>query len=234
MAWAGQASHRGRSRGGAGPLLKRLMVSCAPSYPRRVSNHVVSKTDIDALVTIALQWTEDGHVDAMPEPARTVLRVIPDDASEVGRQLWQANVDAFYFGGPREYCDPDVREEAQAELGSDGGTPYVAAYEFEGLQGVVTPVAASHVAGYYSYQTANDAWDDPYFRRGVMEPPFAARFITAIRWYSLALRGALPLDRVPEPMSSELSDAEDRLSDSRGDFPWGLEESDRDIFARAL
>jgi hypothetical protein len=65
-----------------------------------VSSELASKTDIDALVTIALQWTEDGHVDAMPEPARTVLRVTPEHASEIGRDLWQANADAFYFGGP--------------------------------------------------------------------------------------------------------------------------------------
>lgn len=95
------------------------------AYPRRV-RHLVSKTEIDALVTIAIQWTQDGHVDAMPEPARTVLRVTSEIASDVGRRLWQANAGAFYFGGPPEGCDPDVREEAQAELGRDYGTPFVA------------------------------------------------------------------------------------------------------------
>jgi hypothetical protein len=209
-------------------------VSDGATYPRFVSSHLVSKTDIDALVTIAFQWTEDGHVDAMPEPAKTVLRVTPENASNVGRQLWQTNADAVYFGGPPEGCDPDVREEAQAELELDGGTPYVAAYVFEALPGVASPVAAARAISFYAYQTEGDAWDpdDAFFRGGVTKPPFAAYFTTAMRWYSLALRGALPLDRVPEPLSSELSDAEDRLRDDRGDFPWGLEESDRDVFAR--
>lgn len=201
-----------------------------------MSSSLVSKTDVDALVTIALQWTETGHVDAMPEPARTVLRVTPESASEVGRQLWQANVDAFYFGGPREWCEPDVLEQGQAELELDGGTPYLAAYEFEALPGVVNPVAAGRVVNFFAYQTANDAWDpdDAFFRGGVAEPPFAAYFTTAVRWYSLALRGALPMDRVPQPLSPDLADAEDRLSDNGRDLPWGLTESDRDIFSRSL
>jgi hypothetical protein len=95
-------------------------------------------------------------------------------------------------------------------------------------------VAAAQVIGYYDYQTASEAWDpdDAFFRGGLAVPPFAAYFTTAMRWYSLALRGLLPLDRVPEPLSSELSDAEDRVVDNHGDFPWGLEESDRNIFAR--
>jgi len=211
---------------------ERQTASDGATYPRRVSSHLVSKTDIDALVTIALQWTEDGHVDAMPEPARTVLRVTLENASDVGRQLWQTNADAFYFGGPPEGCDPDVREEAQKELERDGGTPYVDAYLFEALPGVATPWAAARVIRYYAYQTQGDAWDpdDAFYRGGVVEPPFAAYFTTAMRWYSLALRGALPLDRVPEPLSSELSNAEDRLRDERGDFPWGLKESDRNVF----
>ncbi len=97
-------------------------MSAGSTYPRRLSSQLVSKTDIDALVTVALQWTEDGHVDAMPEPARTVLRLTQENASSVGQQLWQANADAVYFGGPPEGCDPDLREEAQAEPDRDGGT----------------------------------------------------------------------------------------------------------------
>lgn len=199
-----------------------------------MSSQLVSKTDIDALVTVALQWTEAGHVDAMPEPARTVLRVTQENATAVGRQLWQTNADAVYFGGPPEGCDPDVREEAQAELDQDGGSPYVQAYVFEALPGVATPLAAARVVSFYAYQTEGDAWDpdDGFFRGGADEPPFAAYFTTAMRWYSLALRGALPLDRVPKPLSKELSDAEDRLLDGRGDFPWGLEESNRNVFIR--
>ena len=46
----------------------------------------------------------------------------------------------------------------------------------------------------------------------------------------MALRGALPLGPVPEPLSTELSDAEDRLQDERGDFSWGLKEADRSVF----
>lgn len=199
-----------------------------------MSNQLVSKADIDALVTIAMQWTEAGDVDAMPEPARTVLRVTAQNADEVGRQLWQANADAFYFGGPPEGCDPQVREEALAEREREGGIPYVAAYVFEALPGVAGPVAAARIINFYAYQTEGDAWDpdDTFFRGGVAEPPFAAYFTTAARWYSLALRGALPRDRVPEPLSGELSEAGARLMDDRGDFPWGLDETDRDVFVR--
>lgn len=201
-----------------------------------MSSQLVSKTDIDALVSIALQWTEAGHVDAMPEPARTVLRVTPENASDVGRQLWQTSADAFHFGGPPEGCDPDVREEAEAELERDGGTPYVEAYVFDALPGVASPVAVARAISFYAYQTEGDAWDpdNAFYRGGVVEPPFAAYFTTAMRWYSSALRGALPLDRVPAPLSSELSDAEERLLDDRGDLPWGLEESDRDVFFSLL
>lgn len=199
-----------------------------------MSSDLVSKTDIDALVTVAVQWTDGGHVDSMPEPARTVLKVTLQNASDVGRQLWQANADAFYFGGPPEGCDPETRAEAEAELARDGGTPFIAAYVFEPLPGVASPFAASRLARFYAYQTEGEAWDpgDPFFRGGVADLPFAAYFVTSMRWYSLALRGALPLDRVPEPLSSELTDAEARVPDDRGDFPWGLKDSDRDVFAR--
>lgn len=107
---------------------------------------------------------------------------------------------------------------------------------FDALPGVASPVAVARAISFYAYQTEGDAWDpdNAFYRGGVVEPPFAAYFTTAMRWYSPALRGALPLDRVPAPLSSELSDAEERLLDDRGDLPWGLEESDRDVFFSLL
>ncbi|MEO5661749.1 MAG: hypothetical protein ABIR39_00565, partial [Nocardioides sp.] len=125
-----------------------------------MSSWIVSATDIDSIVSIAHHWTATGALDMAPSQVRELLSVTDENASEIGRRLWQANVEANMFGGPRAYADPEIVEEAEAEAAEDGGIPNVREYSFQKFPGAPHPATAMRRIGYYRYQTANDTWDD--------------------------------------------------------------------------
>lgn len=165
---------------------------------------LLSKTEIDAMVTVALRWTEHGDVARMPEPARTVLHVTPANATDVGTRLWQPNRDRF----------PDQE---------------LAPYEFEALPGKPGPLIAFRLAEYYEYQVAGDLWeDDPGWNEE--PPPFESYFSVALQWYAAVLLGRAERDRVPA-FHPEGDHAADLRGDPVYDaLPWGFDENDRDIF----
>ncbi len=188
---------------------------------------VVSKTDIDALVSVALKWTERGDVARMPEPAASVLKVSRETASEVGTRLWAANHDAFNYGGPRRLCDSETLEEV---LAFPEDLVDMKGYGFEELPGTPAPETAVRLAGYYAYQTAGDYWEEvECWQDG--EPPFEALFTKSMEWYGLALLGLVRFDQVwirtPFEAGPDLS-ALPRYAQ----VAWGLDESDRDLFLR--
>jgi len=70
-----------------------------------VSNWIVSKTDIDALVSVALRWTEAGLLEATQPAVADILAVTLSTATELGSKLWAANHDTVNYGGPLSELD---------------------------------------------------------------------------------------------------------------------------------
>lgn len=192
-----------------------------------MSNWIVSKTDIDALVSVALRWTEEGLMGAQPTSVAAVLTVIPENASRVGRMLWTANHDTFNFGGPRASQSP----EHLAELPPERIWP-VPEYEFEAFPGMPRPEIALHLASYYTYQTENGSWDRDGWLHGV--PPFEMVFVQSMVWLA---GGLLGVPRPPEPshwdpFETDIQDAflDDPVIDA---CPWGIKDGEgRDLFVR--
>ena len=191
-----------------------------------MSTWIVSKADIDALVSVALRWTETGLVDVQPPSVAAVLTVTPDSASEIGAKLWAANHDANNYGGPKSMADPELLEE----LDADDVVP-TPRYEFEAFPGLPRPQTAIHLAGYYAYQTAGDYWDRWEWPDG--EPPFEMLFHQAMIWVAAGLLG-IPRSDEPEDYSPFDTPIEDRVMDDpvTKASGWGLAESDRDLFLR--
>ncbi len=191
-----------------------------------MSTWIVSKTDIDAIVTVALRWTEAGLLEIQPASVQAILAVRPDSASEVGSKLWAANHEANNYGGPRELADPEFLAELDAE-----DVVAMPAYEFEALPGTPRPQTAIHLAGYYAYQTAGDYWDDEDWPNG--QPPFEMLFHQAMIWTAAGLLGiARPVEpQNYDPYETSIEDQvmDDALTEASG---WGLETHDRDLFER--
>ncbi len=189
-----------------------------------MSNFVVSKEDIDAIVTVALRWTESGALDQMPPQAAEVLRVTRSNANEVGERLWSANHDSVNYGGPRDLVDPEVLAEAE-EYGEVEEMP---AYTFVEFVGTPAPEVVMRLTTFYQYQTQCEHWDERYlWPNGVA--PFAARFIVAMEWYARTLLGLSPRDRVPGPDEERPEFPQDRFPAYQR-VPWGLGEGDRHMF----
>ena len=189
---------------------------------------VVSKTDMDALITIAVHWTEHGDLARLPAPAASVLRVTRQTASQVGARLWLANHNTFNYEGPPEWQDPEYLAELNANPELLEQMPD---YGFEPLPGTPAPESAVGRSRYYRYQTQADYWDEDWWPDG--RPPFEMLFTTAMEWNGLAMLGlvdpaAFPADGIL-PGTVDLS-GYPRYEQSG----WNLKESDRDLFLRLV
>jgi hypothetical protein len=196
-----------------------------------VSVRIVSSADIDAIVTVALRWTESGALERLPAQAAQVLRVTPENATEVGIRLWLANHDTFNYGGPRELVEPEVVAEAE-----EWDVEVVPVYTFAEFPGVPLPEVVVKLVRYYRYQTQCDHWDQEWLWANG-EPPFAASFMVAMEWHAMVLLGLFPPDRMPG--------VDDWLFERRAEFqedrypacrrvPWGLGDGDRQLFTSTL
>ena len=190
-----------------------------------MSRRLVSKADIDAYVTIALGWTERGEIQGLPEPARSVLTVTRDNASDVGQRLWYGNARRFIEFDEADFAhDPGSWEDVQEDKAWwESVTPYV----FEEFPGQPHPETAFRIAAFYSYQSADDDWE----RSSPDGPRFEVAFTTSVKWYALRQLGLVQSSAVPEPFADELRvDLSGRPTyDASG---WGLSENDRDLFLR--
>ena len=191
-----------------------------------MSTWIVSKTDIDALVSVALRWTETGLIEMQPPAVAAVLAVTPGNADEVGLNLWAANHDSNNYGGPKFMADPDFLKTLNPDR-----IAVMPTYQFEALPGLPRPQTAIYLAGYYAYQTAGDYWDRYDWPNG--EPPFEMLFHQAMIWVAAGLLG-IPRGEEPgdyDPYDTPIEDAlmDDPVTKASG---WGLEDSDRDLFLR--
>lgn len=190
---------------------------------------IVSREDIDAIVTVAVRWTEFGAIEHMPPAAADVLRVTRENATEVGTRLWRANHDSYNYGGPREFLTPEELEapECQPEWVEE-----MPQYTFAEFPGNPAPEVVVKLTDYYRYQTQNDHWTESYtwtepWANG--EPPFEARFIFAMRWHAMALLGLAPADQMPAATDEHVHFPADRFP-AYNRVPWGLGQGDRQLF----
>ncbi len=110
-----------------------------------MSNLLLSKTHIDAIVTAAVQWGRDGFCYRFCDRRHSVT---PANATEVGSMLWEANIDTVTEGDPEDLAS-----------WTDGrGLP---PYEFDALDGNPDPLTVKHLISYYIYQTCGDP--DPWY-----------------------------------------------------------------------
>lgn len=190
---------------------------------------LLSKADIDAYVTIALRWTERGEVATLPEPARTVLKVTRDTASDVGQRLWYGNVRGFIEFDDASFADdPGTLEEIEeTRAWWESVTPYV----FQEFPGDPHPETALRRAAFYTYQTASDQWAE-WFLDDLDAPPWEAVFTTAMKWHALRQLGLLSSATVPEEPFAEELHVELSGRPIYDASKWALTEADRSLFLR--
>ena len=168
-----------------------------------MSQHLVGKNDIDALVTVCLAWGGSPRGEALR--LLPFWEVVAADPTTGGARLWRENFENLVFGG-----DPaELHEGEQASLleeylsgGYDDPRDELRDYVFEVLRGEPSAAAGLQVVSYYDYQTSL-RWNED-------GPTDISRFIDALREVGTAMPGA-----------REASDA----------YPWGLDD-DRDVFLR--
>lgn len=191
-----------------------------------MSNLIVSKTDIDAIVSVALRWTETGLLKEAPAAVADVLLVTEDNATQIGSMLWAANHDTVNYGGP--FSELDLEQYAEWDADEPVEMP---SYEFEPLPGFPRPQTAIRLAGYYAYQTAHDYWEPQDWPQG--KPPFEMLFHQAVVWTAA---GFLGIERPPTPQNYspyESAIANQVMHDPVYEAaPWGLGTDDRDLFIR--
>ncbi|TQK71426.1 hypothetical protein [Nocardioides sp. SLBN-35] len=116
-----------------------------------MSEHLVSRSDIDALVAVGLAWGD------LPEA--TAVRAAafwPDlrrDPSAAGARLWRENHDCVVYGGDPDLLDEDERASLLEEYEADFGP--LPPYAFDPMPGFPSARAGLRVISYYSYQTSN-------------------------------------------------------------------------------
>lgn len=188
---------------------------------------LATKADIDALVSIALHWNESGQVDPLSPTERTALAVTRDSATWLGSELWRASYDSFNYGGPKEFCDPEMLD----------GSEYIEempTYEFERLSGAPTALHAASIANFYWSCCNCDAWDseDNFYRPGTEAPPRAALFCNAMQWFGLKQLGLMATSSMPaNPMHPGLAEPLERMFQLHGkQFYFGVDGMGRDAF----
>lgn len=106
-----------------------------------MSQHLVSKDTIDALVTAALTWgPEPDEFWYRPIGTRRLRKVGLNQATETGEMLWRKNWEMAEW----------------AETGAEYPT-----YEFEAYPGTPDPVVILKTIAYYEYQTSDvgEIWE---------------------------------------------------------------------------
>jgi predicted NAD-dependent protein-ADP-ribosyltransferase YbiA (DUF1768 family) len=123
-----------------------------------MSEFLVTKVHIDALMTAALHWSEAyvgpeqyrrfRYLDPVPaDPCRISMKALtPETADEVGRTVWRHNFNRSEWGYEEEFHDEE-----------DGpGLPTVMSYVFEELPGQPDPVLILQAITCYDYQTSGE------------------------------------------------------------------------------
>lgn len=164
-----------------------------------------TKADIDALVTIALRWSQRGDAERMPAVVADVLWVTRDTATALGARLWNVNLEVARM-------HEALWEEAQE-------------YRFEELPGAPAPETALRLVEFYESQTIRSGH---YLaaRRG--HPPFEYLFAEAMAWWARVLLGLAD----PDCFRSEPVDLDPLRSIAYEQSGWGLDDGDRDLFLR--
>ncbi len=113
-----------------------------------MSSWMLSKVDIDALVTIAMRWS-----DTAPLPVSAFglvpARITAANATAVGRELWLENWQRNCWRPEEERDDDEVRVSEM-----------VHSYVFEELPGQPLDGTALRIIQCFCYQTANDEWEE--------------------------------------------------------------------------
>jgi hypothetical protein len=201
-----------------------------------MSRWIITKTDLDAYVSVAYRWTDVGLVERMPPELAEVLRVTDGNASEVGARLWAANHDASNFGGPKRLASPELI----TELEEGDEVVEMPSYEFEAFEGLPSPAVALNRASYFQYQTAGEYWE---FRAAWEDgvEPFELRFTYAMEWWACDLLRIQPKVRLHHGSYRVLWYREDGPVDypitfktADGRPVWRLSDADRNLFSVPL
>lgn len=177
-----------------------------------MSTAIVSRTHIDALVSVARAWLVEDAPTAgrgTPDPALAAALSDPDG---VGAMLWRANHDCFnYFGTPRAYLLAEAPEDlAEIEAGGEvHEAPGLAGYRFEPLAGTPHPAVAAKLVAAYLYQVSDEAWLEGLFPR---ESAF--------------------MDALHEALRRRIDPAAAETTPEYLATPWILADQDRDVFVR--
>lgn len=169
-----------------------------------MSQHLVGKSDIDALVTVGLAWGSLPQAEAVC--ATTFWLELSLDPSAAGTRFWRENYNCVVYGGDPDLMDEEERswlleEYAQEGDGQDDGS--LPPYSYDAMPGTPSVPAGLRVIGYYSYQTSSH-WSHE-------GPTPISEFIDALNAFGASLAGPTAAAK---------------------DLPWGLGAGHRDYFLR--
>lgn len=167
-----------------------------------MSEHVVGKSDIDALVTVGLAWGSLPQADAVR--ATAFWLELNADPSAAGTRLWRENFNCVVYGGDPDLMDDEERSGLLEDYVQDGDSEddgQLPPYSYDALPGTPSVPAGLRVIGYYSYQTSGH-WSHE-------GPTPISEFIGALHSFGASTAGATPAAK---------------------DLPWGLGEGHRDFF----
>ncbi len=122
-----------------------------------MSQHLVSKTHIDALMTAALRWCSEAllRFDVINAAGDVMSRghyeVNRDNADEIGRLLWEHN---YWYSGWGDY------DQLHDEETADPDVLAVRSYRFSELPGEPDPILILGALDYYGYQTRPETPDE--------------------------------------------------------------------------
>jgi hypothetical protein len=172
----------------------------------------VSKADIDALVTVAMRLTE---IDALPVDLSSVVprHITEANADSVGRELWVENWRLNWDLHPDVQESYDWGDESRwADFDPQTATPpaEIDEYTFMELFGSPLDATAARIISYYRYQTAGALWSEGSYGRQFTD----------------ALQALIRRRNGSEADSRRLPGGDIEST------PWGLTDTDRDLFLR--
>ena len=178
-----------------------------------MSTHMVGKVDIDALVTVAMRFTAAQPLPLGPS-SPVPPRITESNADEVGRTLWVENWRLNWDLHP-DFWDADEWDDRRwEEFDPQTANPpaEIDGYTFMELFGDPLAGTAGRIVAYYRYQTAGQLWSEGSYGR-----QFSDALDALISGGPVADRGYY----------------EGLPGGDRAYVPWGLKESDRDLFLRS-
>ncbi len=143
---------------------------------------LVSKVDIDALVTIALRWSNSVDSLRLSQAVHHAMHVSAQTADVVGARLLEANWNAFHYGGDPTRLDREARECFELQ-----GIETFPGYAFDELPGAPLPETCLYLLSFYEYQAATDNW----------QGSFPEKFTSALRACAALQLGELRAEELP-------------------------------------